>query len=120
MPKAVLADDSMIVRDRVKAYLILAGYDVVGMGKNGLEGYELCAKYRPDVAIFDVSMPVMNGDVAAIKVKAEKLARHVIVASSQIQDATLGPVLEAGCYTIAKPFYQEKFILNLRDIVSKP
>ena len=118
--RIVVSDDSQIVRDRVKAYCKAAGHEVVGIGKNGKEGYDLCAELRPDIAIFDVSMPVMNGDVAAMAVKSEGFAKYVVLASSQIQAATLSPVLKAGISMISKPFAQDKFTLELSAIISNP
>lgn len=34
---------------------------VVGTARNGAEGLEKIAKYKPDFAIVDIKMPVMNG-----------------------------------------------------------
>jgi CheY-like chemotaxis protein len=118
--RAVVADDSSIVRDRVGAYLTFAGHVVVGSVANGKEAYEMCLRERPDIAIFDVSMPVMNGDVAGMRVMKERLARFVILASSQVQEATLAPALAAGCHVIAKPFYREKFVRELAEIIGGP
>lgn len=117
IPTVVLADDSVIVRDRVKAYLRFAGYEVLATCKNGREALEACAEFKPDVAIFDISMPVMNGDAAALEVKSKELATHVIVATSQIQNATLNSLKEAGIGIIEKPFFQDKFVNRLRAIV---
>lgn len=114
---AVLADDSIIVRDRVKAYLRFAGYDVLAACKNGREAVDACKEHKPDVAVLDISMPVMNGDAAALEIQRANLAKHVVVATSQIQDATLAPIHEAGIGVIAKPFYQDKFVKELRAIV---
>lgn len=34
---------------------------VAGTARNGAEGLEKIAKYKPDLAIVDIKMPVMNG-----------------------------------------------------------
>lgn len=117
--RCVVSDDSMIVRDRVKAYLRAAGHTVVGMAANGKEGYDMCVRHRPDIAIFDISMPVMNGDVAAMRVKAENLAKYVVIASSQTQLATLADVISAGCKVISKPFFQDKFAMAIAKIIAE-
>lgn len=116
---AVIADDSIIVRDRVKAYLQFAGYDVVAACRNGREAIDACEKFKPDVAVLDISMPIMGGDEAAIHIKKARLATHVIVATSQIQNATLAPVHDAGVGVIAKPFYRDKFVREFNKIVSR-
>ena len=35
--------------------------NVAGTARNGAEGLEKIAKYKPDLAIVDIKMPVMNG-----------------------------------------------------------
>lgn len=111
--RCVVADDSGIVLARVEAYLKRGGHEVVGLARNGQVAYDLCKSLRPQIAIFDVSMPVMTGDIAAMKVKAESLAQYVIIASLQMQAATIEPTRAAGCHVIAKPFAEEKFLREL-------
>jgi AmiR/NasT family two-component response regulator len=45
-----------------------AGYDVVGEATNGQEAIELAENLRPDIAILDVKMPVLDGISAAEKI----------------------------------------------------
>jgi two-component system, NarL family, response regulator NreC len=63
-PKAIrilLADDHEIVRQGLKALLEQKGYQVVGEAANGHEALRLAAKTQPDVAVFDLTMPLLNG-----------------------------------------------------------
>ncbi|HEY6289311.1 MAG TPA: response regulator [Nitrospiraceae bacterium] len=116
--RCVIADDSKITRDRVKAYLQVAGHETVGAAANGKEALDMCRLHLPDIAILDISMPVMNGDIAGMHIIREKLARFVIIASSQMQAATVDQVTDAGCKVISKPFRQEKFLSLLAKIVA--
>lgn len=121
MLTCVIADDSSITRDRVSGYLKKAGYDVVAAAKDGKEALAFCERLRPDLVVFDISMPVMGGDVAALKVKAQKLARFIFVASLQMQAATIQPLVDAGCHLIAKPFKYDKFVQAInRGIAEGP
>jgi response regulator NasT len=45
-----------------------AGYDVVAEATNGSEAIELAERLRPDLAILDVKMPVLDGISAAEKI----------------------------------------------------
>jgi DNA-binding NarL/FixJ family response regulator len=116
--RCVIADDSVITRSRVRSYLESAGHQVVGVAKNGKEGYELCVQQRPDIAIFDIAMPVMAGDVAGLKVRAERLVPFVFICSSQMQAATIDRIKAAGCHIISKPFKHDKFVGAIEAAIS--
>lgn len=55
--------------------------EVVGTAKDGLEGYELINKIRPDIATLDVEMPRMDG-ITALKKIMEDCPTSVIMVSS--------------------------------------
>ncbi len=60
--RVLIADDQDIIRSGLK--MILNGQpdiDVVAEADNGHEAVHLARKLRPDVCLFDIRMPVMNG-----------------------------------------------------------
>lgn len=60
--RVVLADDHGVVRDGLKMLInAQADLEVVGEAGNGEQAFELILRLQPDVAIVDISMPVMNG-----------------------------------------------------------
>jgi len=62
MPVRILiADDHKIVRQGFRSLLEGAGFVVVAEAGNGQEAIQLSEKHQPDVAILDVSMPLLNG-----------------------------------------------------------
>ena len=44
------------------------GYEVVAQASNGQEAVDLAVKHKPDLAILDIKMPVMDGISAAEKI----------------------------------------------------
>jgi DNA-binding NarL/FixJ family response regulator len=44
-------------------------YDLCAEASNGMEAVELARQWRPDLAILDLSMPIMNGYDAALEIK---------------------------------------------------
>lgn len=47
------------------------GVEVAGMAVDGLEGYDMAMRLRPDFVLTDVSMPVLDGIGMTEKIKAE-------------------------------------------------
>ena len=64
----LLAEDETLIRMDLVEMLREAGYDVVGEATNGQEAIELAENLRPDIAILDVKMPVLDGISAAEKI----------------------------------------------------
>jgi len=66
MPTEVLlADDHGIVRDGIKILLEREGYRVTAEAANGQDAVRLALERRPDVAVLDITMPILNGVDAA-------------------------------------------------------
>jgi len=63
--RVLLADDHTMIRQGLQLTLEADGFQVVGGASNGSEALDLCQKLRPDVAVLDISMPVLNGLDAA-------------------------------------------------------
>lgn len=59
--KVVIIDDSAFVRIALRRMLSEAGFDVVGVAKDGPEGIEMVRRLQPDVVSLDVNMPGMQG-----------------------------------------------------------
>ena len=59
----LIVDDEEIEREGMAQFIPWDSYEmkVVSTARNGAEGLEKIAKYRPNLAIVDIKMPVMNG-----------------------------------------------------------
>lgn len=67
----LLADDHEVVREGFKALLERRGYKVVGEAPDGRSAVSLAQKLKPQIAILDLAMPVLNG------IDATREIRHV-------------------------------------------
>jgi CheY-like chemotaxis protein len=61
----LLVDDLADIRQILRGAFEPTGLSVCGEAENGAEAITQAAKYKPDLIILDVSMPVMNGLQAA-------------------------------------------------------
>jgi DNA-binding NarL/FixJ family response regulator len=67
--RVLIADDSTIVRDILRASLSNAGFDVCGEAATGVGAIESAKEVEPDLIILDLAMPLMNGAEAASVLK---------------------------------------------------
>ena len=63
--RVVLADDHILVRQSLKSLLEREGFKVVAEASDGQEALRQVQSHQPDVAVIDISMPVLNGLDAA-------------------------------------------------------
>ena len=61
----VLADDHSMVRQAISAALSQCGLPVTAEVSNGQEAILRCRELQPDIAVLDISMPLVNGIEAA-------------------------------------------------------
>ena len=66
--RILVAEDEAIIRMDLIEMLQAAGYEVVAAATNGQEAIDLVGEHRPDLAILDVKMPVLDGITAAAKI----------------------------------------------------
>ena len=97
MIRVVLADDHAVVR-RGLAGLIESTEDleVVGVARDGNEAVALVREHRPDVAVMDLQMPVLDGVEATRAIVGEAIDTEVLVLTSFSDHARIDAALEAG------------------------
>src|SRR3989475_12731340 len=59
--RILLADDHQLVRQGLKLLLERKGFKVTAEAGNGHEAVKLAKELRPDVALIDIAMPLLNG-----------------------------------------------------------
>jgi DNA-binding NarL/FixJ family response regulator len=93
----IIADDHTVVRKGTRQILEQElDFKVVGEAANGQEAVQLSNDFKPDIAILDVSMPVMDGIEATRQIKAISPDTAVLVLSAYDNDEFVFALLEAG------------------------
>lgn len=78
--QVLLADDHPIVREGFKTLLEREGLQVVGEASDGHEAVRLARTLHPDVAVLDLSMPLLNGLQAAQEIlRASPRTRTILL-----------------------------------------
>ena len=64
----LVAEDEALIRMDLVEMLNEAGYEVVAEASDGAQAIELAQLHKPDLAILDVKMPILDGISAAEKI----------------------------------------------------
>jgi len=67
--RILLVDDHQIVREGLRGLLEKAGHEVVAEASDGREALRLARTLSPDIAVLDMSMPLLNGLDAAHEIR---------------------------------------------------
>ena len=63
--RIVVAEDEALIRMDLIEMLGEAGYEVIAQASDGAQAIELVQEHKPDLAILDVKMPILDGISAA-------------------------------------------------------
>ncbi len=114
--RVVIAEDEALIRLDLKEMLEEEGYSVVAEVGDGESAVERVTALRPDLAILDVKMPVLDGISAAERIAAERLA-PVIILTAFSQRELVERARDAGAMAyLVKPFTKA----DLVPAVEKP
>lgn len=104
--RLVLADDDVMVREGVRAILSAdSAMEVVAEADNGRTAIDAIRGHRPDVALLDIRMPVLDGlsAIASIRRSVPETAVMILTTFSAgeyvaraVADGAAGFVLKAG------------------------
>jgi DNA-binding NarL/FixJ family response regulator len=97
--RVLLADDQALIRSGIRSLLDAEDdIEVVGEAVDGRQAVALAAEYRPDIALVDIQMPVLDGIEATRQIVAdERLASvRVVILTNFGLDGYIFSALRAG------------------------
>jgi DNA-binding NarL/FixJ family response regulator len=95
--RILVADDHPIVRAGLRTLLeSRPGWQVCAEAGNGREAVEKAGKLKPDVAVLDISMPVLNGVEATRQLRKLSPETEVLILTMHDSEQMVQQVLEAG------------------------
>ena len=97
MIRVGVADDHAVVRRGLTGLIESTDdLEVVGVARDGSEAVALVREHRPDVAVMDLQMPVLDGVEATRAIVGEATGTEVLVLTSFSDFARIDAAIEAG------------------------
>jgi DNA-binding NarL/FixJ family response regulator len=84
------------VRQGLKSLLEREGFQVAGEASDGQEAVQQVVQHQPDIAIFDISMPTLNGVEAARNLARLAPKTKVILLTQHNEEQYISGAIDAG------------------------
>ncbi|GAB2602213.1 DNA-binding response regulator [Paractinoplanes abujensis] len=95
--RVLLADDDSLIRTAIDAILRPAtGIELIAQAADGRAAIDLTVRHRPDVALLDIQMPVLDGLAALREIRKLAPAVRVVVLTTFGQDDYVAQALAGG------------------------
>ena len=115
--RILVAEDETLIRMDLVEMLREAGYEVIAEASNGEEAIALADSHRPDLAILDVKMPILDGISAAEKIIH---IAPVLMLTAFSQRELVDRAREAGAMAyVVKPFTISDLLPAIEIAVSR-
>ena len=98
MPLRILvADDHHVVRAGLRALIeSRSDWKVCAEAANGREAVEKAKEFKPEMAVLDISMPLLNGVESARQIRKVSPGTEILILSMHDSEQLVNEVVEAG------------------------
>lgn len=95
--RVLLADDHTLVRAGIRRIVEgFADMEVVAEARDGREAIDLVALHRPDIAVVDLAMPVLDGFAVTREIRASYPGTAVVIMSMHTDNSYVRQAMSAG------------------------
>lgn len=118
--RVLIVDDHSVVRQGLRMFLgRCPEIEVVGEASDGSEAVQMARDLKPDVAVMDILMPVMDGLQATAAIRRELPGTEVVTLTSVLDDNTVVGAIKAGAIGyMLKSATAEELCNAVRDAAS--
>lgn len=110
----IIEDDPMVAEINKKYIEQLNDFEVIGVARNGEEGYRIIKELRPDLIILDIYMPKISGLELLKKIRGEGILVDVIMITAANESIEVNEVLKLGVIDyLIKPFEFQRLRIAL-------
>ena len=108
MARAIVVDDSLLMRKVLEDCLVKLGHDVVAQAENAKEAVDAYREHQPDFVTMDVTMPVVD-DVTTQKAVTDILGidaqARIVLITAVHEGASIVEFMQLGAKEVLnKPF----------------
>ncbi len=115
--RIVVAEDEALIRMDLIEMLGEAGYEVIAQASDGAQAIELVQEHKPDLAILDVKMPILDGISAAEEIIA---TCPVLMLTAFSQRELVDRARDAGVMAyVLKPFTINDLVPAIEIAISR-
>lgn len=116
--KVVLVDDHGLVRQGIRALVEqMPGLTVAGEAANGRDGLAMIRELRPEIALVNISLPLLNGFELTQQVAKQQPHTRVILLSLHADEAYVRRAFAAGAAGyVVKTAVRDELALALRAV----
>jgi DNA-binding NarL/FixJ family response regulator len=95
--RILIADDhELIRRGLVSALADRPDWSIVAQAADGRQACELAARFSPDIAVLDLTMPGLNGLDATRQIRASTPGTRILIVTAHESEQLIRDVLDAG------------------------
>jgi DNA-binding NarL/FixJ family response regulator len=95
--RILIADDHAVVRAGLRALLeSQEGWEVCAEASDGRDAIEKATKLKPDVAVLDIGMPLLNGVEATRRIRVASPTTEILILTMHESDELVQQVVQAG------------------------
>jgi DNA-binding NarL/FixJ family response regulator len=111
--RILIADDHDVVRSGLRPILeAQANWEVVAEARDGKEAISKAIETKPDVAVIDYSLPVLNGVEVTRQIRARLPKTEVLIFTMHDNEALIQDLLKAGARGYLLKSDARKFIVD--------
>jgi len=117
----LVADDDESIRDLLVMVLTEAGYETLDAA-NGQTAVELALAHRPDLALLDVMMPVMDGFATCQAIKADPRTAGIpvlLLTALAHTDSKVRGLSDGATDYITKPFENAELLARIKKVLQE-
>lgn len=96
MPRLLLVEDHVLVRQSIRAFLQSADFEIVGEAGTGAKALELAHVLHPDLVLMDIHLPKMSGIEATRRIRRECPDIRIVVLTAYEEKAYRRALTEIG------------------------